>query len=60
MAKSYLIGVDAGVSFVKAGVYDIEGNSQGAVIKSAPGEYPKAGVFLQSAEAAAHGSSRKR
>ena len=50
MSKSYLIGVDAGVSFVKVGVYDSEGESRALVIKSAPGEYPKAGVFLQSAE----------
>jgi len=50
MGKSYLVGVDAGVSFVKAGVYDVDGNSQGLVIKSAPGRYPQAGVFLQSAE----------
>jgi xylulokinase len=50
MGKSYLIGVDAGVSFIKVGVYDVEGNSQATVIKNAPGQYPKAGVFLQSAE----------
>lgn len=50
MAKSYLIGVDAGVSFVKVGVYDFEGNCLKTVIKSAPGEYPGAGMFLQSAE----------
>jgi xylulokinase len=50
MKKSYLIGIDAGVSFVKAGVYDIEGNCEGVVNKSSPGDYPSPGVFIQKNE----------
>ena len=50
MHTSYLIGVDAGVSFVKVAVYDPEGNSRATIVKSVPGEYPKTGVFLQSAD----------
>ena len=38
MSKSYLIAVDAGVSFVKVGVYDSEGESRALVIKSAAGK----------------------
>ena len=45
-----MIGIDAGVSFVKVAVYDPEGNSRATIVKSAPGEYPKTGVFLQSAD----------
>jgi xylulokinase len=47
MKHSYLIGIDAGVSFVKAGVYDTEGNPKAVVQKPSPGEYPKPGVFIQ-------------
>ena len=48
MKTSYLIGVDVGVSFVKAGVYDTEGNCLAAAQNSSPGEYPEPGVFIQS------------
>jgi xylulokinase len=47
VGTSYLIGVDAGVSFVKAGVYDVRGNPKSTVVKKASGEYPRPGVFLQ-------------
>lgn len=50
MKKSYLIGIDAGVSFVKAGVYDVNGNCEGAVNKSSPGDHPSPGVFIQKNE----------
>ncbi|HEB33019.1 MAG TPA: hypothetical protein ENI15_19415 [Spirochaetes bacterium] len=50
MKKSYLIGIDAGVSFVKAGVYDLKGNCEGAVNKSSQGDYPSPGVFIQKNE----------
>ncbi|MGA2480640.1 MAG: FGGY family carbohydrate kinase, partial [Spirochaetia bacterium] len=50
MRTSYLIGIDAGVSFVKVAVYDTEGNNKATVVKSAPSEYPKAGMFLQNAD----------
>ena len=45
MKKSYLIGIDAGVSFVKAGVYDVDGNCEGLVKKPRPGS-TRALVFL--------------
>ena len=50
MKNSYLIGVDVGVSFVKSGVYDIDGNCKGVAVKKSPGEYLKPGVFIQKNE----------
>ena len=47
MKRSYLVAVDAGVSFVKAGLYDIDANPLAVSIKPARGEYPEPGVFLQ-------------
>jgi len=47
MSKSHLIGVDVGVSFIKVGIYDIEGNSKASVTKVNPGIYPSPGVFIQ-------------
>ncbi len=46
----YIIGVDLGVSFVKVGIYDIEGNCKGVTVKNSPGDYPKPGVFIQKNE----------
>jgi len=46
----YIIGVDLGVSFVKVGIYDIEGNCKGVTVKDSPGDYPKPGVFIQKNE----------
>jgi xylulokinase len=45
--RSYLVAVDVGVSFVKAGLYDVDGNPLSLSIKPARGEYPEPGVFLQ-------------
>jgi xylulokinase len=45
--SSYLIGIDAGVSFVKAGVYDLAGNPMAVAQNPSPGEYPSPGVFIQ-------------
>ena len=50
MKKSFLLCIDAGVSFVKAGVYDADGNCEGLVNKSSPGDYPGPGVFIQKNE----------
>ena len=48
MEASYLIGVDVGVSFVKAGVYAADGSCLATVQNVSPGEYPEPGVFIQS------------
>lgn len=50
MSKSYLMAVDMGVSFLKVGIYDIEGKAINITTKKVPGEYPRPGVFLQSAD----------
>ncbi len=50
MKDTFLIGVDVGVSYVKAGVYDRKGGCIKTVSKPAPGEYPKPGVFIQKNE----------
>ena len=50
MRKSYLVGIDAGVSFVKVAVYDTEGTNRATVVKGAPSELPRAGMFLQEAD----------
>lgn len=47
MSKKYLIGVDVGVSFIKVGIYDIEGNCNALVSRVNPGQYPYPGVFIQ-------------
>ena len=47
MKGPYLVAVDVGVSFVKAGIYDTEGRSLAVSLKPARGEYPQPGVFLQ-------------
>ena len=47
MKHSHLVAVDVGVSFVKAGLYDVDGNPLAVSIKPARGEYPEPGVFLQ-------------
>ena len=50
MQGTYLLGVDIGVSFVKAGIYDLNGTCKASVIKNSPGDYPKPGVFIQKNE----------
>ena len=50
MSKKHLIGVDIGVSFIKVGIYDFEGNCIAMISKDNPGQYPEPGVFLQSSE----------
>ena len=50
MGENHLIGVDIGVSFIKVGVYDIDGNCEASVTKTNPGHYPKQDVFIQSSE----------
>lgn len=50
MRDSCLIAIDAGVSFIKAGVYDAEGAKKAVVTKSARAEYPGPGLFIQRAE----------
>jgi xylulokinase len=50
MKKSYLVGIDAGVSFVKVAVYDTDGTNRSTVVKAAPSQFPRAGMFLQEAD----------
>ena len=50
MKDTFLVGVDVGVSYVKAGVYDQNGDCIKTVSQPAPGEYPKPGVFIQKNE----------
>lgn len=50
MNNKYLIGIDIGVSLVKAGIYDLNGTCIYTVSKSSPGEYPKPNVFIQKNE----------
>ncbi len=50
MSENHLIGVDIGVSFIKVGVYDIDGNCKSIVTKANPGHYLQQDVFIQSSE----------
>lgn len=47
MSERYLIAIDAGVSFIKAGVYDKDGGRKAAAVRHAPSEQPAPGVFVQ-------------
>jgi len=50
MSTDFLAGVDIGVSFIKVGIYDPEGNCKANITKINPGKYPAPGVFIQSSE----------
>jgi xylulokinase len=47
MNERYLVAIDAGVSFVKAGVYDEEGGRKAVAVRRAPSEQPAPGIFIQ-------------
>ena len=47
MSERYLIAIDAGVSFVKVGIYDEEGGRKAGAVRSAPSAQPAPGVFIQ-------------
>jgi xylulokinase len=50
MGNSYLIAIDAGVSFVKVGVYDEEGGRTAVSSRAVPTEQPGPGIFIQRAD----------
>ena len=50
MSEDHLVGVDIGVSFIKVGVYDVNGNCKSNVVKTNPGNYPQQDIFIQSSE----------
>jgi xylulokinase len=50
MFAEFLAGVDIGVSFIKVGIYDPEGNCKANITKINPGKYPAPDVFIQSSE----------
>ena len=50
MGDSYLIAIDAGVSFVKVGVYGEEGGRKAVSSRAAPAEQPGPGIFIQRAD----------
>lgn len=50
MSDQYLVAIDAGVSFVKVGVYDSEGCRRALASRPAPAEQPKPGIFIQDAD----------
>ena len=47
MSERYLVAIDAGVSFVKAGIYDEEGGRKAAAVRRAPSGEPAPGIFIQ-------------
>ncbi len=51
MRHACFAAIDAGVSFVKAGVYDEEGGRKAVAVRRAPSEQPAPGVFIQRADA---------
>ncbi len=50
MDDQHLIAIDAGVSFVKVGVYDSEGNRVALASRAAPADQPRPGTFSQDAD----------
>ncbi len=50
MNDQHLIAIDAGVSFVKVGVYDSEGGRLALASRGAPAEQPRPGTFIQDAD----------
>ena len=50
MSTRYLIAIDAGVSFVKVGVYDEEGGKKATAVRRAPSAQPTPGTFIQDAD----------
>jgi xylulokinase len=50
MDDQHLIAIDAGVSFIKAGVYDSEGSRLALASHPAPVEQPRPGTFIQNAD----------
>ena len=50
MGDSCLIAIDAGVSFVKVGVYDEEGGRKAVSSRAVPTEQPGPGIFIQRAD----------
>jgi xylulokinase len=50
MRDAWLVAIDVGVSFVKAGVYDQEGGRKAVAVRSAPSETPGPGIFIQRAD----------
>ena len=48
MSEDFLAGVDIGVSFIKVGIYDSEGNCRANISKPNPGQYPSPNIFIQS------------
>jgi xylulokinase len=50
MDDQYLIAIDAGVSFVKVGLYDSEGGRKALATRSVPVEQPRPGTFSQDAD----------
>ncbi|HTO20948.1 MAG TPA: FGGY family carbohydrate kinase, partial [Spirochaetia bacterium] len=50
MSKKYLIAIDVGVSFVKAGVYSADGSRVAVSTRPAPASQPRPGIFIQDAD----------
>lgn len=50
MKEVYLLGVDLGTSFIKAAVYDLDGNQQAIMQVSVQNDISQTGIFIQSGD----------
>jgi len=50
MEDCFLVGIDIGVTLVKVGIYDTEGNCVSIVTKNSPGKHSGSGDFIQPGE----------